>query len=64
MQAADYHLVTGPAAPMNLFSSSWVHDLTSEQLDEIAGEESSVRRKRRMLQKQVNELEAGRKIIQ
>ncbi|PIG84606.1 hypothetical protein AARAC_010920 [Aspergillus arachidicola] len=62
-QAADYYLVTGPAAPMNLFSSSWVHDLTSEQLEEIAGEEPSVRRKREGLQKKVKELEAGRKIL-
>lgn len=37
MQAADYYLVTGPAAPMKLFSPSWVYNLSREQLDQIAG---------------------------
>jgi hypothetical protein len=63
MQAADYYLVTGPAAPMKLFSPSWVYNLSREQLDQIAGEEAVVRRKRRQLQKQVKELETGRKIL-
>jgi hypothetical protein len=63
MQAADYYLVTGPAAPMTLFSPSWVYNLSREQLDQITGEEASVRRKRRQLQKQVNDLETGRKIL-
>ncbi|KAJ5318544.1 hypothetical protein N7476_004964 [Penicillium atrosanguineum] len=35
MQAADYYLVTGSAAPMKLFSPSWVYNLSSEQLDQI-----------------------------
>ena len=63
MQAADYYLVTGPAAPMKLFSPSWVYNLSREQLDQIAGEEAAVRRKRRQLQKQVKELETGKKIL-
>jgi hypothetical protein len=63
MQAADYYLVTGPAAPMKLFSPSWVYNLSHEQLEQIAGEEAAVRRKRRQLQKQVKELETGRRIL-
>ncbi|KAJ5537458.1 hypothetical protein N7513_010644 [Penicillium frequentans] len=63
MQAADYYLVTGPAAPMKLFSPSWVYDLSDEQLDQIAGEEAAVRRKRRRLQKLVKELETGKTIL-
>jgi hypothetical protein len=63
MQAADYYLVTGPAAPMALFSPSWVYNLSHAQLETIAGEEASVRRKRRQLKKQAAELEAGRKIL-
>ncbi|KAJ5108261.1 hypothetical protein N7456_004936 [Penicillium angulare] len=63
MQAADYHLVTGPAAPMTLFSPSWVYQLSREQLEQIAGEEASVRRKRQRLQRQVKDLEKGRRII-
>ena len=47
MQAADFFLGTGPAAPMTLFSPSWVYSLSREQLENIAGEEACVRRKRR-----------------
>lgn len=63
MQAADFYLVTGPEAPMKLFSPSWVYNLTPEQLENIAGEEASVRRKRKQLRKQVKDLEIGRKIL-
>ncbi|KAJ5175445.1 uncharacterized protein N7482_001322 [Penicillium canariense] len=63
MQAANYHLVTGPAAPMTLFSPSWVYRLSPEQLEQMAGEEISIRRKRHRLQKQVKDLEMGRKIV-
>ncbi|PLB48222.1 hypothetical protein P170DRAFT_359667 [Aspergillus steynii IBT 23096] len=62
LQAADFYLVTGPEAPMALFSPSWVYNLSSEQLENIVGEESSVRRKRRLLKKQAKGLETGKKI--
>lgn len=63
IQAADWHLVTGPDAPMHLFSSSWVHGLSNQQLEDIAGEEVSIQRKRQILKKQVRDLENGRKIL-
>lgn len=63
MQAADFYLITGPAAPMKLFSPSWVYNLSREQVENIAGEQTSVRRKRSQLRKQVKELETGRKIL-
>jgi hypothetical protein len=63
MQAADFCLVTGPEAPMKLFSPSWVYNLSPEQLENMAGEEASVRRKRKQLKKQVKDLETGRKIL-
>jgi hypothetical protein len=63
MQAADFYLVTGPTAPMKLFSPSWVYNLSSEQLENLVGEEPSVRRKRDRLKKQVKDLEIGRKIL-
>jgi hypothetical protein len=46
-----------------LFSASWVYSLSREQLENIVGEEASVRRKRRQLKKQVAEPEMGRKIL-
>lgn len=63
MQAVDYYLVTGPVAQMGLLSPSCIYRLSSEQLEEIAGKEASVRRKRRQSQKQMRELEAGREIL-
>ncbi|KAJ5360070.1 dynamin [Penicillium concentricum] len=63
MQAADFHLVTGPEAPMNIFSPSWVYCLSPDQLEHIAGEELSIRRRRHRLQKETQDLEAGRKIL-
>ena len=63
MQASDYHLVTGPNTPLLLFSPSFVQDLTTDQLEEIAGEESGVKRERRALRKEIDDLEAGRKIL-
>lgn len=63
MQAADYHLVTGPQAPMNLLSSFWVNGLTNEQLEEVAGEDLKTKLKRRQLSKQIDDLEAGRKVL-
>ena len=63
MQASDYHLVTGPNSPLLLFSPSFVQDLTTDQLEEIAGEEPSLKRKRKALQKELKDLEAGRKIL-
>ncbi|KAJ5743843.1 hypothetical protein N7533_008713 [Penicillium manginii] len=48
---------------MKLFSSSWIYNLSHEQLEQIAGEEAAVRRKRRQLQKQAKELDTGRRIL-
>ncbi|KAH8690854.1 P-loop containing nucleoside triphosphate hydrolase protein [Talaromyces proteolyticus] len=63
MQAVDYHLVTGPETPMRLFSSSFVGHLTTEQLEEIAGEEAVLKRKRRRLKKEVADLKIAKKIL-
>lgn len=63
MQAADYYLVTGPETPMKLFSPSFVNSLTKEQLEEIAGEDAMLRRRRQQLKKEIQELREGRKIL-
>lgn len=63
MQAADFYLVTGPEAPMRLFSPAWVYDLSPERLNNIVGEGSSVRRKRKQLRKQLKDLETGQSIL-
>lgn len=63
MQAADYHLVTGPEAPMRIFSPSWVNGLSNQKLDEIAGEDPAKKRRRRQLGKEIEDLEAGRQVL-
>jgi hypothetical protein len=63
MQAADHHLVTGPCSPLKLFSPSFVSELTDEQLLEIAGEDAALRSKRAALNKEIADLEAGRKVL-
>jgi hypothetical protein len=63
MQATDYHLVTGPNTPLKLLSPAFVHGLTVDQLEDIAGEDASLKRKRKQLKREIDELEAGRKIL-
>ncbi|KFA65774.1 hypothetical protein S40285_09679 [Stachybotrys chlorohalonatus IBT 40285] len=63
MQAADYCLVTGPNTPLSLFSPKLVTDLNSSQLEAIAGEEPSTKRRRVMLEKETELLEEGIRIL-
>lgn len=63
MQAADYHLVVGPNTPLKLFSPAYVHGLTIDQLEDIAGEDANLKRKRKQLKREIDELETGRKIL-
>lgn len=63
MQAASYHLVTGPDTPLKLLSPSFVTKLNADQLEDIAGEDAGLKRKRKMLVKEIQGLEAGRKIL-
>ena len=63
MQAADHHLVNGPDTPIKVFSPAFVTDLTTEQLDRIAGENLATRKKRVELQREITNLEAGRKVL-
>ena len=63
MQAAHYHLITGPDTPLKLFTPTFVSSLHAEGLEEIAGEDLVVKRKRRALKNEVTNLKAGRKIL-
>jgi hypothetical protein len=63
MQAADYHLVTGPMSLVKLFSPSFVSELTQQQLEFIAGEDASTRRKRAELDREIANLDKGKKIL-
>jgi hypothetical protein len=63
MQACDHHLVTGPDTPLKLFSPSFVTELSVQQLEEVAGENTRLKRKRKVLSKEIEDLEAGTKIL-
>lgn len=62
MQAADYFLVTGHDSPIKVFSPNFVSELTTEQLDAIAGEDLLSKRKREDLKRKIENLEVGKKI--
>lgn len=55
--------MTGPDAPLKLFNPTFVSRLTAEQLEEIAGEDAAVKRRRKVLGKEIQNLEAGKKIL-
>ena len=63
MQAVDHYLITGPTAPIKLFSPSFVSALNEDQLDRIAGEDISTRRKREELRREIENLTNGKKIL-
>lgn len=63
MQGADFHLVTGPDTPTKVFSPSFVTGLKPEQLERIAGETLTTRKKRAELVREISSLEKGKKIL-
>ncbi|KAI9843392.1 MAG: hypothetical protein M1837_006418 [Sclerophora amabilis] len=58
-QGADYHLISGKHTPLKLFSPAFVNSMSSEQLEEVAGEDASAKRTRAALNKQMKDLEAA-----
>ena len=63
MQVPDYFLVTGSDTPLTLFSPKFVAGMTSEQLEDVAGEDINVKRRRARLEKEIKQLEEGKKIL-
>jgi hypothetical protein len=63
MQVADDLLVTGPNTPLKIFSSEFVSEMTDEELDDVAGEDPSVRRNREAIQEKINLLRKAMKIL-
>ena len=63
MQAVDHHLITGPSAPISLFSPSFVSKLDEGQLERIAGEDISTKRKREELRREIENLTNGKNIL-
>ena len=63
MQAADHFLITGSKTPLTLFSPAFIASMTPEQLEEVAGEELTAKRRRVQLEKEQKDLEDGKKIL-
>jgi Dynamin GTPase effector domain len=63
MQAVDHFLINGPQTPLTLFSSSFVSGLNADELERIAGEDNMTKRRRHQLRKEIESLEAGKKIL-
>ena len=63
MQAADFHLVTGPDTPIRVFSPAFVSKLGTKQLEAIAGEDALTKRKRAELTREIKSLEEGKKLL-
>lgn len=63
MQAADRHLIRGKDAAVKVFSPSFVSDLTTEQMERIAGEDVLTKRKRADLTREVQNLKRANKLL-
>jgi len=63
MQVIDYFLIIGPNTPLKLLSPKLIAQMTSTQLDEVAGEEPTVRRRRSELEKEIGLLDQGLRIL-
>lgn len=63
MQGTNHHFITGPNSPLKLFSPAFVINISTKQLEEVAGKNIALKRKRKQLQKEMLNLEAGRKIL-
>lgn len=63
MQAADRHLTRGIDTAVKVFSPSFVSGLTSEELERIAGEDVSTKKKRVELTRHVENLKKARNLL-
>ena len=63
MQATDYYLITGSETSLTLFSPAFVAGMTPGQLEEVAGEDLTIKRRRLQLEKERRDLEDGKKIL-
>ena len=62
-QGTDYHLLSGKNSPLQIFSPLFVASLTPEQLEEIAGEDTSSKERRESLKREMSALEEGKRLL-
>ncbi|KIM98383.1 hypothetical protein OIDMADRAFT_43388 [Oidiodendron maius Zn] len=62
-QGTDYHLLNGKNSPLQIFSPLFVASLIPEQLEEIAGEDTSSKERRESLKREMSALEEGKRLL-
>ncbi|KAI8165217.1 dynamin family protein [Colletotrichum sp. SAR 10_70] len=62
-QAVDHFLICGEESPLSILSPSRIYEMSSEQLDIIAGEDSVTKSARETLLGDIKALEEGRKVL-
>ena len=63
MEACGYHLLQGPISPLELLTPSLVGSLSIGKLEEIAGEDEILKRRREKLHQEIAELSEAKKIM-
>jgi len=61
--AVNHHLLHGPSSPLKVFTQDWVINLEPEELDRIAGEAKSAKKRRSKLAKDIDDLSNALKIL-
>lgn len=62
-QVVNHFLLDSPGSPVKSFTAELVMGLSEDQLDQIAGEDASSRRRRQALGQEIQSLEAATKVI-
>ncbi|KAI8305059.1 dynamin family protein [Colletotrichum sp. SAR11_59] len=62
-QVVDHFLIFGDKSPLNVLSPSLIYEMSGEQLDIIAGEDSVTKSAREMLISDIKALEEGSKVL-
>lgn len=63
LQGTDYYLITGPEIPLRVFSPQFVVELSDERLGAVAGEDITSVQQRKSVEKDVESLTEGRRIL-
>lgn len=59
----DHFLIAGENTPLTLFSPAFVAKLTMKELEEAAGEDRHVQRRRVALEKETHDLQEAKNIL-
>lgn len=63
MQVSDFYLLTGAASPLRIFGTSFVSELSADELEIIVGEHPSIKQLRKNLSNEIVTLEEGKEVL-